>query len=93
MDNNDSRGVPSRKLNPYVSLLLLLLAVSVAVVGAGLASLLLLRAGYGFLVWGLVPLLALLAVSAGLGVILARATGALAGGRSSGTGRRGQPRG
>ncbi len=42
---------------------------------AGLAGLLLQRADFGILVWGLVPLLGLLAVAAVLGVILGKAAG------------------
>jgi hypothetical protein len=43
--------------------------------GAGLASFLLLRAGYGFLVWGLLPFLTLLLAALVLGAVLWWAAG------------------
>jgi hypothetical protein len=50
--------------------------------GAGVAAFLLLRAGYGFLVWGLLPPLALILIAAILGAVLWWA----AGGSRRGTG-------
>ncbi len=66
--------------------------------GAGVVSFLLLRAGYGFVVWGLLPLLALLLVALVLGAILWWAAGGtLPGigrsGASEETPHGGQPRG
>lgn len=45
-----------RGIQPTTLLFILLGAVPVVVGGSGLASFLLLRAGYGILVWGVVPL-------------------------------------
>lgn len=56
--------------------------------GAGLVSFLLLRAGHGFLVWGLLPLLALLLVALVLGAVLWWA----AGGTLPGVGRKQESR-
>ena len=58
---------------PLTLLFLLLVTVRVLVGGAGVASFLLLRAGYGALVWALVPLLALLLLAGVLGVVTGRA--------------------
>ncbi len=85
-----------RRVPPYILLFILIGAVLLLVLlggGAGVASFLLLRAGYGFLVWGLLPLLALLLVAFVLGAILWWA----AGGTLPGIGRSGaseeKPRG
>jgi hypothetical protein len=51
---------------------------------AGVVSFLLLRAGYGFVVWGVLPFLALLLVALVLGALVWRA----AGGALPGIGRR-----
>ena len=64
-----------RHVRPIVLLYLLLGVVPLLVGGAGLASYLLLRAGYGFLVWGLLPLGALLLLASGLGAVLGTAAG------------------
>ncbi len=64
-----------RHVRPIVLLYLLLGVVPLLVGGAGLASYLLLRAGYGFLVWGLLPLGALLLLASGLGAGLGAAAG------------------
>jgi len=53
--------------------------------GAGVVSFLLLRAGYGFLVWGLLPFLTLLLIALVLGAVLWWATG----GALPGSGRQG----
>lgn len=58
---------------PEILLIVLVLVVPVLAGGAGVAALLLLRAGYGVLVWGLLPLLGLLASAGVLGVALGRA--------------------
>ena len=64
-----------RRTRPFALLFILLGAVPVVVGGAGLASFLLLRAGYGLLVGGLLPLLVAILIAAGLGAILGRAAG------------------
>ncbi len=64
-----------RHVRPIVLLYLLLGVVPLLVGGAGLASYLLLRAGYGFLVWGLLPRGALLLLASGLGAVLGTAAG------------------
>ena len=65
------RGPP--RANYYLFLLALLLAVPALAGCAGVAAFLLRRAGYTFLVWGVLPLIALLLVTGCLGVILGRA--------------------
>ena len=54
----------------------------------GLVSFLLLRAGYGFLVWGVLPFLALVISAVVLGAVIWWA----AGGTLPGRGRQGEPR-
>ena len=56
-------------------LVIMVAAVPVIVAVAGLVSFLMLRAGFGLLVSGLLPFLAMLIVVAALGVFLARAAG------------------
>lgn len=58
---------------PLVLLFVLLVTVPLLVGGAGVASFLLLRAGYGVLVWGLLPFLVLLALAGMLGIFIGRA--------------------
>ena len=61
---------------PSLTLLIVLIAViPIGVGSAGLASFLLLRAGYGILVWAGLPFLVLILVAAGLGIFLGRAAG------------------
>ncbi len=48
-------------------------AVPLIVGGAGLAAFLLQRAGFGIVVWGLLPVLGMLAVVGVLGVVLGKA--------------------
>ena len=61
-------------MNRQMKLLYTLIAViPLVVAGAGLAAFLLLRAGYGPLVWGVVPFLAMLALAGVIGAILGRA--------------------
>jgi hypothetical protein len=62
-----------RHVRPIVLLYLLLGVVPLLVGGAGLASYLLLHAGYSFLVWGLLPFGALLLLASGLGAVLGTA--------------------
>lgn len=54
-------------------LLVLIAAIPVVVLLAGLAAYLLLRAGYGIVVSGLVPFVGLTIVSVALGLVLGRA--------------------
>ncbi len=54
-------------------LLVLIAAIPVVVLLAGLAAYLLLRAGYGLVVSGLVPFVGLTVVSVALGLVLGRA--------------------
>ncbi len=49
--------------------------IPLVVAGAGLASFLLLRAGYGLVIGALVPFVVSLLVAAALGVVLGRAAG------------------
>jgi cation transporter-like permease len=56
-------------------LFVLIGAVPLVVAGAGLASFLLLRAGYGLLVGALLPFVVSLLLAAALGVALGRAAG------------------
>ena len=77
------------KVPPLTLLLVLLVAVPLVVGGAGLASFLLLRAGYGYLVGGVLPFLASLLIVGVVGALLGRA----ASGRrvtGSGSGRNGE---
>jgi hypothetical protein len=64
-----------KHVRPIVLLYSLLGIVPLLVGGAGLASYLLLRAGYSFLVWGLLPFGALLLLASGLGAVLGTAAG------------------
>jgi O-antigen ligase len=58
---------------PLILLFVLLVTVPLLVGGAGVASYLLLRAGYGVLVWGLVPFLVLLLLAGVLAVVIGKA--------------------
>ena len=76
-------------MNRQLTLLfVLLVTVPVLVGGAGVASFVLLRAGYGVLVWALVPLLALLLLSGVLGVVAGRAARVSRPGGTEAPGRR-----
>ncbi len=61
------------KVHPLTLLLVLLGAVPLVVGGAGLASFLLLRAGYGYVVGGVLPFLLSLLVVGVVGAVLGRA--------------------
>jgi uncharacterized protein (DUF58 family) len=77
-----------RRISPALLRLVLLggvLLLSLFGVGAGLVSFLLLRAGYGFVVWGVLPFLALVVVAVTFGVAVWRLTR----GNSQGIGRAG----
>ncbi len=69
-------------MHPKTLLFILLGAVPLVVVGAGGVSFLLLRAGYGLFVGGVVPFVVSLLLAAALGALLGRAA----------SGRRGQQR-
>ena len=58
---------------PETLLFVLLLTVPLVVGGAGVAAFLLMGAGFGFLVWGVVPFLASLLAVAALSFALSRA--------------------
>lgn len=73
-------------MDPKTLLFVLIGAVPILVVTAGVAAFLLLRAGYGPLVWGVAPFAALAVVVGLLGLILGRA----AGGSLPGRGTRGR---
>ena len=77
-----------RPTNPYALLFILVVTVPVVVGGAGLASFLLLRAGYGLLVGGGLPLLAMLLIVGCLGAILGRALDGNLPGRSGSPGEK-----
>lgn len=59
-----------RNANPLTLLLILVCTIPLVVVAAGLASFLLLRAGYGYLIGGGLPLLACLLIAGVLGALL-----------------------
>ena len=61
------------RIHPITLLLVLLGVVPLVVGGAGLASFLLLRAGYGYLAGGVLPFLVSLLVVGVVGVLLGRA--------------------
>jgi hypothetical protein len=80
-----------RRIGPRTIPLVLFVGVlllSLLGAGTGLVSFLLLRAGYGFVVWGLLPFLALLVAAVILGAVLWWA----AGGTLPGVGRKQEPR-
>lgn len=56
-------------------LLVMVLAVPIMVLASGLISFLLLRMGFGVLVWAVLPFLGLLLLVAALGLILGRLAG------------------
>jgi hypothetical protein len=77
-----------RRVEPHILVFIVTGAVLLLALlggGAGVASFLLLRAGYSFLVWGLLPVLMLLLVALVLGGVLWWA----AGGALPGIGRHG----
>lgn len=69
------------KIHPLALLLILIGAVPLVVGGSGLVSFLLLRAGYGYLVGGVLPFLVSLLVIGVVGALLGRAA---SGGRDAG---------
>lgn len=71
-----------KRANPQTLLLILVLVVPLVVACGLVVAFLLLRAGYGLLVGGLVPFVGSMLVIAAIGVFLGRAAGAS--GRSGG---------
>ena len=78
------------KVHPLTLLLVLLGVVPLVVGGAGLASFLLLRSGYGYLVGGVVPFLVSLLVVGVVGALLGRAASGRRGAGGPGTARNGE---
>ncbi len=78
------------KIHPLTLLGVLLVAVPLVVGGAGLASFLLLRAGYGYLVGGVLPFLLSLLVVGVVGALLGRAASGRRGAESPGNARNGE---
>lgn len=74
------------RANPMVLLFALVGVVPLLVGGAGLAAALLQRAGFGLVVWGLLPLLGLCVAVLVLGAALGKAAGGNAGGKRGGAG-------
>jgi hypothetical protein len=75
-------------MHPQTLLFVLLGTVPLVVAGAGLAAFLLMRAGFGFLVWGVVPFVASLVAVAAISFLLSRAARVGRGGDGSSEGRR-----
>jgi hypothetical protein len=75
-------------MRPETLLFVLLGTVPLVVAGAGLAALLLMRAGFGILVWGVVPFVASLLVVAAISFLLSRAARADRGSNGPSEGRR-----
>ena len=69
-------------------LIILLVTVPLVVAGAGVAAFLLMRAGFGFLVWGVLPFLASLLAVAAISFLLSRAARPGGGGDEPPEGRR-----
>ena len=76
------------RMRPETFLFLLLGTVPLVVAGAGVAAFLLMRAGFGFLVWGVVPFVASLLAVAAISFLLSRAARIGRGGDGSSEGRR-----
>ena len=62
-------------MRPQTLLFVLIGTVPIVVAAAGVVAFLLIRAGYGVLVWALLPFLGSMLVIAALGVFLGRAAG------------------
>jgi hypothetical protein len=77
-------------MHPQTLLFVLLGTVPLLVAGAGVAAFLLMRSGYGVLVWAVLPFVASLLVVATLAFLLSRAAGGRRGRdeRGSSEGRR-----
>jgi predicted Kef-type K+ transport protein len=76
------------RMQPQTLLFVLLGTVPLVVAGAGVAAFFLMRAGFGFLVWGVVPFVASLAAVAAISFLLSRAARMGRGGDESSEGRR-----
>ena len=76
------------RLRPETLLFILLCTVPLVVGGAGVVAFLLMRAGFGFLVWGVVPFVASLVAVAAISFLLSRAARVGRGGEGSSEGRR-----
>ena len=76
------------RLRPEILLFVLLGTVPLVVAGAGVAAYLLMRGGFGFLVWGVVPFVASLLAVAALSFALSRAARAVRDRGESSEGRR-----
>ena len=63
------------RMHPQTLLFVLLGTVPLVVAGAGVAAFLLMRSGYGVLVWAVLPFVASLLVVAALASLLSRAAG------------------
>ena len=76
------------RMQPQTLLIVLLGTVPLVVAGAGVAAFLLMRAGFGFLLWGVVPFVASLLVVAAISFALSRAARMDRDGGGSSEGRR-----
>ena len=76
------------RMHPQTLLIILLGTVPLVVAAAGVAAFLLMRAGFGFLVWGVVPFVASLLAVAAISFLLSRAARADRGGDEPSEGRR-----
>ena len=63
------------RMHPQTLLFILLMIVPLVVAGAGVIAFLLMRAGYGVLVWAVLPFVASLLVVAAISFALSRAAG------------------
>jgi hypothetical protein len=61
------------RMHPQTLLIILLVTVPLVVAGAGVAAFLLMRAGFGFLIWGVVPFVSSLVAVAAISFLLSRA--------------------
>jgi membrane protein implicated in regulation of membrane protease activity len=61
------------RMQPQTLLFVLLGTVPLVVAGAGVAAFLLMRAGFGFLIWGVVPFVVSLLAVAAISFLLSRA--------------------
>ncbi len=75
------------RMHPQTLLFVLLGTVPLVVAGAGVVAFLLMRAGYGVLVWAVLPFVASLVAVAAISLVLSRAAGGR-GGSSGGRRRR-----
>jgi len=75
-------------MHPQTLLFVLLGTVPLVVAGAGVAAFLLMRAGFGLLIWGVAPFVASLLVVAAISFALSRAARVDRDGADSSEGRR-----